>query len=167
MNSFENFLSEINELENNSNSISHNSTSECETPINNGSPNLSKEPNSIVNKETKSQTNNQVPNSDNKIEYSYHDSSAIIINKLSYLASDKSIIYTTTPSQDYLYHQIEFTTRYKDWSVGALNPDYFINYHNEMNTLLLQIEGKYIYYIYYIYMYILNVIIIIDYNNMV
>jgi len=139
MNSFENFLSEINELENKNNNISLISKNETEITNNNACPSLSKVTNKILNNE-KAYTH--LPNSDNNSEYSYHDSSNIIINKLSYLATDKSIIYTTTPTQDFLYHQIEFSTRYNDWSVGALNSDYFINYHNEINNLLLQIEGN-------------------------
>ncbi|ORX75356.1 hypothetical protein BCR32DRAFT_94391 [Anaeromyces robustus] len=146
MNSFETFLSEINELE--SKGIN---TPPIATDTTNSISNIQKkdeEPSLIKEKEK----NVLYKNSDNSSQtsylnnitsnYSYHNSSVIIINKLAYLSSNKSIIYSTTPTQDYLYHQIEFSTRYKDWSVGALNSEYFINYHNEINNLLTQIEGN-------------------------
>ncbi|OUM69887.1 hypothetical protein PIROE2DRAFT_2078 [Piromyces sp. E2] len=138
MNSFETFLSEINELESKSNTtISQISTNAANSSISNNEPSLSKEKDNTLPK-----NENILTKENTTKELSYHDSSVIIINKLAYLASDKSIIYTTTPTQDYLYHQIEFSTRYKDWSVGALNSEYFINYHNEINNLLTQIEGN-------------------------
>ncbi|ORX41660.1 hypothetical protein BCR36DRAFT_407428 [Piromyces finnis] len=136
MNSFETFLSEINELESNSNTNSEIPTNTENTSINNNKnePTLTIVKNGTIFKNE----NNTIKN--NTAENSYHESSIMIINKLAYLASDKSIIYTTTSPQDYQYHQIEFSTRYKDWSVGALNFDYFKNYHNEINNLLIQIE---------------------------
>jgi len=122
-NSFEKFLSENNEIENNKD------------------PNLVKKKENPVTSQRDIRTSGDSTYSiEKKAELSYHETSIIIINKLTYLCSDKSIIYTTTPTQDYLYHQIEFSTRFKDWSVGALNNDYFINYHNEINNLLKQIE---------------------------
>jgi len=137
LNSFETFLSEINELESKSNTTSQTSTNAINSTISNSNgPNLT---DNIDNQLTKKE---DILTKENNAEPSYNDSSIIIINKLAYLASDKSIVYTTTPAQDYLYHQIEFSTRYKDWSAGALNSDYFIKYHNEINNLLTQIEGN-------------------------
>jgi hypothetical protein len=149
MNSFENFLSEINEIESKTNIISQvtstDITKSCITNEieNNKDPNLVKKKENPVTSQRDIRTSGDSTYSiEKKAELSYHETSIIIINKLTYLCSDKSIIYTTTPTQDYLYHQIEFSTRFKDWSVGALNNDYFINYHNEINNLLKQIEGN-------------------------
>jgi len=145
MNSFETFLSEINELEKkntNDSQIKTDTTNSVSSVQNNivEEPSLIKERKKSIScdNENSSQVSSYLK--DNTSFSLYHNSSAIIINKLAYLSSDKSIIYSTTPVQDYLYHHIEFSTRYKDWSVGALNSEYFINYHNEINNLLTQIE---------------------------
>lgn len=147
MNSFETFLSEINELENKNNNDSQISTN-AEKMILNNDIEIKKDLSLIKEKDNTamiSKTVNVHENStpkDNISELSYNDSSVIIINKLAYLSSDKSIVYTTTPTHDYLYHQIEFSTRFKDWTLGVLNSDYFFNYHNEIKNLLNQIEGN-------------------------
>jgi len=147
MNSFEDFLSEINELESKTNTTSQvtstditNSSISNEIEINKDQNLEKKKENPVISQRNDTPIGDSTYSVEKKAELSYNESSIIIINKLAYLCSDKSIIYTTTPTQDYLYHQIEFSTRFKDWSVGALNNDYFINYHNEINDLLKQIE---------------------------
>lgn len=70
----------------------------------------------------------------------YYISSAIILSKLAYLASSECVLTTSTLPQDYLHQQIEFATRYQDWTAGALNNEYYIYYHDQVKAVLEQIE---------------------------